>query len=231
MIGLASRELIRTLSPVPQPPDTIADLEVWLDAGSLALSDNDPVSTWADRSGNGNDATQGTGANQPTYKTNILNGRPIVRFDATNDGMSTALTLVNPFSLICVTKWDGSAGTRRVIAGSNNWLMGPYSSNWNWFSGAAFAKTFPANSTDFVIHGVRQNASDGVHFLVTVGADDILTATAVATPGTPGSVRFGTSGAGGEVAGADVAQVVAYSREISDGELGSLIAYFNSLYG
>lgn len=49
------------------------------------LSDTDPVSTWSDRSGNGNDATYQNTA--PTYKIAIQGGQPVVRLSA-NSGMS-----------------------------------------------------------------------------------------------------------------------------------------------
>lgn len=51
--------------------------------------------TWADQSGNGNDATQGTGANQPSVETNVTLGT-VVRFDDANtefldlDGLALA---------------------------------------------------------------------------------------------------------------------------------------------
>lgn len=67
-------------------PTDIADLRVWLKAGRITgLNDGDAVATWSDLSGNGNDATQATGAKQPLYQTNIVNGEPIVRGDGVND--------------------------------------------------------------------------------------------------------------------------------------------------
>jgi len=66
----------------------LSGLVLDLDANKLALSDNDAVATWADESGLGNDATQATAGSRPTYKTNILNGNPVVRFDGTDDYLS-----------------------------------------------------------------------------------------------------------------------------------------------
>ena len=58
---------------------------LWLDANNLSLNDGDPVSTWADTSGNGNNATQISASNQPTFNTNVLNGFPAITFDGSND--------------------------------------------------------------------------------------------------------------------------------------------------
>jgi hypothetical protein len=66
-------------------PDDIAGLEGWWKADSLVLSDNDPVTTWADESGNGRDLTSATGQ---VYKANILNSLPVVRFDGIDDKLN-----------------------------------------------------------------------------------------------------------------------------------------------
>lgn len=56
-----------------------------LDARFIDQSDNTAVSTWSDRSGNGYDVSQTTGANQPTLQTQEQGGSSIVRFDGSND--------------------------------------------------------------------------------------------------------------------------------------------------
>lgn len=60
---------------------------IWFAADNLSLSDTDPVSAWSDLSGNGNDASQPTATNQPTYQTGEINGLPAVVFDGSNDFM------------------------------------------------------------------------------------------------------------------------------------------------
>ncbi|MBU0765844.1 MAG: hypothetical protein KJ607_13540 [Bacteroidetes bacterium] len=62
-----------------------ANNELWLKADNITgLSNGDNVSTWQDASGNSNDAIQG-GAYRPVYKVNTINGKPVVRFDGSND--------------------------------------------------------------------------------------------------------------------------------------------------
>jgi hypothetical protein len=56
------------------------------------LADGNPVSAWLDSSGNGNHGSQ-SGSARPIFKTNILNGKPIVRF--TTAGLS-GLNLTTP---------------------------------------------------------------------------------------------------------------------------------------
>jgi hypothetical protein len=54
---------------------------LWLDAGSGITVAAGAVASWADRSGNGNNATQGTANLKPQWHSNIFNGKPAVTFD------------------------------------------------------------------------------------------------------------------------------------------------------
>ena len=70
---------------------------LWLDAGDLVLTNNDPVSGWADKSGNGNDLSSSLNdPNDPLYITNQINSLPVVRFSA-SAGTGTKL-IRNPFN-------------------------------------------------------------------------------------------------------------------------------------
>lgn len=56
---------------------------------NLALAADAPVSTWADASGNANDATQ-VGSARPVFKTNVQNARPGVLFTAASSQFMAA---------------------------------------------------------------------------------------------------------------------------------------------
>src|SRR5262245_56511912 len=99
IIGPAGRS-----AAAPVLPDMVG-LALWLKADAITgLVDNDPVASWVDSSGSSNTATQGTAAARPLYKTGILNGKPVVRFDATDDGMTTTNNVFNtaPWSIFVV---------------------------------------------------------------------------------------------------------------------------------
>ena len=69
-------------------PLSIPGCQLWLDAAdssTVAFSSGSNVSSWADKSGNGNTVTQATTANQPTYVTNVVNGNPVIRFNGTTN--------------------------------------------------------------------------------------------------------------------------------------------------
>ncbi len=91
----------------------------WLLADSLSLSDTDPVATWNDISGNTNDATQGTSAAQPLYRTGEVNGLPAVVFDGTDDFMpfDGSLLVNTDFTVIFVAA-RRTNGANFVLAGT-----------------------------------------------------------------------------------------------------------------
>jgi len=65
-------------------PSDLADLFAWYKSDAITgLSDGDPVSTWADSSGNGYDLTA-SGTDRPSYQTNTLNSLAVVEFNATH---------------------------------------------------------------------------------------------------------------------------------------------------
>ena len=71
-------------------PTSIANLALWLDANDSATITQvaGAVSQWNDKSGNGYNATQGTGSRQPITNTRTINSKNTLDFDGTNDGMS-----------------------------------------------------------------------------------------------------------------------------------------------
>jgi hypothetical protein len=90
---------------------------LWLDpADPSAFSFGTGISDWRDKGGNGRNATQATGANQPTLTAAALNGLPLVRFDGLNDiliaNFGAALQVTN-FSItwLMVRRGTGTGDT------------------------------------------------------------------------------------------------------------------------
>ena len=63
------------------------DADGHLDTAAISawLSGSGYIVTWYDQSGNGYNATQSTAASQPLYVASGQNGRPVGRWDGTND--------------------------------------------------------------------------------------------------------------------------------------------------
>ncbi len=121
--------LTATPAAASGPPVT-GGLILHLDADAIEdLDDGDPVETWQDLSSQGNHATQATPAYRPTYRANILNGRPVVRFDGSGTFMLVPpmldpaqhnwsfFAVVTPAATVDQDIWqqlDGTTGPGRV---------------------------------------------------------------------------------------------------------------------
>ncbi|MCK5606161.1 hypothetical protein KAR91_29955, partial [Candidatus Pacearchaeota archaeon] len=168
----------RTFDPLwPFSPLSISGLIVWLEAElGFTLSDGDPITTWFDQSGNSNDATQGVAARRPTYRENIINTRPIVRFDGTDDYLATAAfssALTQPNTIIAVGNMKNIEGDDAyfvdgVVGGSRHAILSNLVRNPDGLyahAGADFQPdvAFPKNS--WHIHSVLFNGAASEYWL------------------------------------------------------------------
>jgi hypothetical protein len=72
-------------------PRRIAGIDAWWDFSDLStLTIDTGISAVADKSGNGYNATQSVGGNQPLSSQNQRNGRAVADFDGTGDRLQTA---------------------------------------------------------------------------------------------------------------------------------------------
>lgn len=104
--------LLASVAFAQSPGGVSSSLRWWLkaDAGVLnpslaAAVDGDAVASWTDQSAIGNNATQGTGGNRPIFRTNIINGYPVLRF-STNQFVDAGATpgITNSFYFFIVLK-------------------------------------------------------------------------------------------------------------------------------
>ena len=74
------------------------------------------ISSWVSRTG-ANDASQATGANQPKYTTNAINGQPAILFDGAGDHMTIATSITsNALSMISVAHKTAAGGTGQTYS-------------------------------------------------------------------------------------------------------------------
>ncbi len=104
----------------------LGSLALWLkaDSGLAQLSTNTPVDLWADQSGNGENAVQPIGADQPIWVANALNGRPVVQFGGTNYfnfSLPSYLTNLTQGETFVVLKTTTTLGNQGAL-----WSLGSY---------------------------------------------------------------------------------------------------------
>lgn len=220
-------------------PDDVAGLHIWLKADAITgLSDNDPVATWSDSSGNANDATQASAPNRPIYKTGIVNSLPVVRFDGAADvlelGNLSALTEGEVFIVIKIdTDPPGSS------AASGLWNLGtdtldthyPFTDGviYDHFGTTARKTTVnptPDLSSAFRIYNVWSAASDWASNL----DGSSLHTTATNTVGFSSAARLGTDDGAAVSLDGDVAEFILYDNKISGGDRASVVSYLQDKY-
>lgn len=235
MYGPVPSATTTSLNPMPiTDPTDIAGLVLWLKADSLALADGAEITSWPDSSAAGNDFVDSTIALVigPQFQTNELNGLPVARFTiggapawAGMEGASS-LVLAHPYTIFYVARpRDALNATMRIVqSGSGNWLMGPYSGTWQWFSGG-FATAGPsALDGNAIIHAVRADVASGTHFVWDLDSEDAPFSAARANPTAIGPMVLGFAGSS-EGTNSDVAEVVVYDSELSDTDRDDVVAY------
>ena len=107
-------------------PRSVSGLQLWLDAPSITgLSDGATISRWVDRSSN---ALIGTAVNSPTYRTNVQNGLPVIRFNGTNQYINFGNVLnlgTNGITIFMVTKYTINAGNQVGMIGKSSYRGNP----------------------------------------------------------------------------------------------------------
>lgn len=98
--------------------DGTSDLVLWLDASQLTgYYIDQTIKSWTDFSGYGNNASQSTYAQQPTYKSGLLNGKAVISFLQSNDTELSG-SIANesgefnaPATIISLVKFDKASQT------------------------------------------------------------------------------------------------------------------------
>ncbi len=106
----------------------------WLAADALTLKDGDAVSSWPGTGGTSITAGPLAGAGSPIFKTSIINGKPVVRFDnATEKGLSFSPSVTFQ-TLVLVARANSASGYYRILGDSVVDLNAPaLRCGWNGF--------------------------------------------------------------------------------------------------
>lgn len=228
----------------PLTPLSIADCGLWLDAAdSNTITISTGVSQWNDKSGNGYNCTQGTGANQPTYNSADKNGLNTLTFDGSNDRLdSTSFSMPSILTEFVVLQSSVTSGTGRtfVIGSGGGFTTNEIGLRAISNSGSAcfWGERLPTNqpitmpSTDLSswVRGtyVRDTTtSQKARF----GTASYSTNTNSTTSFTATAYCLGALGSGSNFWSGKIGEVIAYSRSLSDGEISVIEQYLSQKWG
>jgi len=206
-------------------PDS--DLYQHYQGSSISATDGDSVSTWSDDSGNGHDLTAGTA---PTYRTNVLNGEPAVRFDGVDDILTASIsnTQSQPFEIYTVAIFHDVSARHDVHAGAGvggdaGLLFVGSDGNFNSF--AATILTDGAADTNAHLFTQFHNGQSSF-----IEVDGSRTSGDAGTRGYTDFTVGDRSGEGAKFDG-DVLEIAVYSAEKTSAERSDINSYFNNKYG
>jgi len=220
---------IRGVSAAPP----VAGPLIWLDANQETYANNDPVSQFTDRSGNGNHFTA-SGTARPTFKTNRINGRPTVQADGVDDGLLLA-------SLGAQTAWSVFfVGSLVTYSGNKNILaVDDYNPDGSYFLFQQSATaTANVNANPGAITQVTSTAGVKRAFKLTGNA---TTGTIRADDNTNGSTSADYSKASapmrlfrrgdGLYANYEISELLMYPSVLGTTHATTIWTYFNTRYG
>ncbi|MBI5544326.1 MAG: hypothetical protein HY901_10580, partial [Deltaproteobacteria bacterium] len=108
----------------------MANMFVWLKADAITLSDGSPVAAWPDSSGNGRNAMAPAG--QPTFRTGVVNGLPVVRFSGVQPVVFGNMPIPpGGYSYFIVWSRTNAGGSDYVLGrDGGTYMYLQYGSNW-----------------------------------------------------------------------------------------------------
>lgn len=215
-------------------PDAVDTLEGWWKASALSLSDNDAVSSWVDSSGNGNTAAQATGANQPTYKTNIVNSQPVVRFDSTDFmNISTELTVGAVLAIgipppSAGMYWGGSQFFGRPGGDASRFYLGDGTTPYVRAS-AADLYALTAKSFSMMVGNVAWFGESFI-YLNRELVSSVYTRAGTVARFTESTSRIGDRNAANAKLNSDLAELAIFNRPLTRDEMHGLWLHYQPLY-
>lgn len=235
-------------------PEDVSGLTQWLDASDGAqlytdtgcsaavASDADAVKCWKDKTANAYNITEAT--NAPVYKTGIINSKHVVRFDGTNDKLTSTATASQLVSETAMTVFL----VGRVIAYGTNQPDGAMFDNepfWNdansnfgmflksgdttvncyaYSSAAKNSKLTVATGTA-VIMQLRLDSGNIIGVLN--GGSEVSTAMGAGLSWTAGAVfKYGVD-YGAAFANVDIGEMLVYNVAVGSSDRAAILSYLN----
>jgi len=208
---------------------------LWLKADALGLANNDPVTTWTDSSGLGNNVTQVVAGAKPTYKTNILNGLPVVRGDG-GDHLAHAgvVTSSVQHTMMLVLKVSGTNSTVPFYNGNtagDGWgfIQGSGGSRNVLFGGAVEKSDGTPSPTNFEVWTHTWNGS--ISEMWVNGASEAVTDPSTAPGGAPTGSTLVMGLAGSNQWNGDIAEVLIWDSALNTTNREAAENYLGFKYG
>lgn len=217
-----------SLNAAPFSPDDVAGLKMWydLDDPTTITESANRISQLDDKSTEGNDLVQATGADQPLLVASGQNGKPIMRFDGVTERMTAAtITYSQPNTLfmVCTSpSSDGRAMFDGDDASNRNLLNRQVTNTYRVFAGAS------ANGgTASIAIKIFRALYNGTSSELDIDGSSIFTGSDAGTQGLNDVIIASFDGQTG-FGNIDVAEILFYNASVSSGDKTSILNYLNN---
>lgn len=249
-LGIFASAISGNLGPVPP----VSNPSLWLDANdatSFTYSSSNVISSWKDLSGNNRNFTQSTVASQPTRQTNVINSKPVVRFDGVNDALGTTDWVASNRTYFWVFRTPssiagGGSGSIALLAGANVFpimvfglgsqtgsISGEVISILGVSTGGAQIRGRYTTST-IAAGNYQMNITTDSSYASALRFNKTATSTTASPNGDlnvqtyPGNVAYA---AGNDGLTWDAAEILIYDRVLSGSEITTVESYFTTKWG
>lgn len=230
--------------------DGSSNLVLWLKADQGVTTSGSSVTNWADQSGYGNDASQGSGSLQPLFQASAINGQPAIQFDGSNDELtipddnsldaSTGLTMFIVFNADVIDgSPDGLISKRNSSSSQEAYSLFLYQNNYMYLdiddSDERFNNGSAYSAGTTYITGVTFDGSLGSNQskIFTNGSQDVANTESESSIGNYSSditIASLNVGYGNHVDGY-IAEIIIYDRTLDDVEKYQVEDYLANKYG
>lgn len=202
------------------PVGSIPGLKLWLKADAITgLNDGAVVTTWNDSSSNNNNATQSNEGYKPVYKTNIVNGKPVLQFYG--KFMDTGAFIIKQVYMVYKSP-NAAFNTYGGPLGVINYGDGrPFI----FEAGQTF---FHSNPYPLSVWKNGTQITTSPYNMTPVTSWMVLTLN-TANPNNSRAYRIG--GSEGYLASLDIAEIIGYDNILSDVDRKKVEGYLGSKYG
>ena len=236
--------------PVTLPGQTLTitnTLQLWLQADTGVTADaTGVVSAWTDSSGKGNNATQADTSLAPTLVTNVVNNKPVLRFDGVDDYLEVAdsdsISISGDITTFFVVNFTDFATYRAVWAKTsvnfpapNDWYALPNSGIPRAYRGDGTAQNLgsvdggvalPAGT--YLIAGWDMAGTNLTHYLAAQPTHSGSISATLGDADTP--LRIGTRDDLFTKMKGDIAEILIYNSALSAADRAAVVEYLASKY-
>ena len=219
-------------------PTDISGLALWLDAADTATITHSggSVSQWDDKSGNNYHATQPTGSVQPITGTRTINGRNVLDFVAGLSYMSLPSGMlsfgVNDWTHIVVLATDTTVSAQRVISGIGTGSALTHGVFYNTSNianarqgvGISASSSGVLNTNVNILSGRRSGSTLKAH----LNGNELTGSSGSAVNDTLTSFTIGSTTT---TVDGRIAEILSYSRSITDNEHNLIDNYLAGKWG